>query len=183
MNWVDGKISSLICSYGWRWGRRWRRKPHGERRRPTASNCPRSAPASSPALTSPTATPAPPSPTSKVLTKKADIFGFHGLDSEVVVVAGGKEMYGMGVLAVADVVHAAEAHLSVYEAMERGVRGRFICFDSVVSGASEAARLRSQFRHPAAFDASDGEETTAAAPFSYRLCNHKLSTLMSVSVP
>lgn len=89
----------------------------------------------------------------------------------------------MGVLAVADVVHSAEAHLSVYEAMERGLRGRFICFDSVVSGAGEAARLGSQFRHPAAMDVSDGEETTAGAPFSYRLCNLKVSTLMSVSVP
>lgn len=83
----------------------------------------------------------------------------------------------MGVLAVADVGHAAEAHLSVYEAMERGVKGRFICFDSVVSGAGEAARLGSQLQHPAAMDAGDGEE-----PISYRLCDHKLSILMSVFV-
>lgn len=51
-----------------------------------------------------------------------------------------------GVLATADVKKVAEAHVSIYEAMDQGACGRYLCFDKVVRDEDEAIRLEHRLK-------------------------------------
>ncbi|XP_068303645.1 cinnamoyl-CoA reductase-like SNL6 [Pyrus communis] len=54
---------------------------------------------------------------------------------------GAQQMYQSGVLATVDITRLAEAHVGVFEAMNKAAFGRYICFDRVVDGEEEAEKL------------------------------------------
>ncbi|XP_042500186.1 cinnamoyl-CoA reductase-like SNL6 [Macadamia integrifolia] len=54
---------------------------------------------------------------------------------------GGQVMIEQGVLATVDVDTAAKAHVDVYEAMDYGACGRYLCFDRVVKRLDEVIDL------------------------------------------
>ncbi|ERN06677.1 hypothetical protein AMTRI_Chr01g112450 [Amborella trichopoda] len=88
---------------------------------------------------------------------------------------GAREMYEKGVLASVDVSMAAEAHVYLYENMEYGACGRYICFDRVIIRAEEAIDLQEKM---AVTILREGEGDSLALPV---LSNSKLSRLMSSS--
>lgn len=50
-------------------------------------------------------------------------------------------MLQQGILATADVKKVAEAHVHVYEAMDDGASGRYLCFERVVGRLDEAIEV------------------------------------------
>lgn len=66
--------------------------------------------------------------------------------SAVPYLKGGRVMLLRGVLATADVKKVAEAHVSIYEAMDQGACGRYLCFDKVVRDEDEAIRLEHRLK-------------------------------------
>nr|KJB08447.1 hypothetical protein B456_001G082300 [Gossypium raimondii] len=54
---------------------------------------------------------------------------------------GGQMMLQQGCLAIAEVEKVAKAHVSVYEGMNCGASGRYLCFDGVVRRQQEAIEL------------------------------------------
>ncbi|XP_042499760.1 cinnamoyl-CoA reductase-like SNL6 [Macadamia integrifolia] len=54
---------------------------------------------------------------------------------------GGQMMIEQGVLAPVDVDTAAKAHVDVYEAMDYGACGRYLCYDRVVKRLDEVIDL------------------------------------------
>ncbi|KAM4123880.1 hypothetical protein ACB094_01G189900 [Castanea mollissima] len=54
---------------------------------------------------------------------------------------GGQVMLQRGVLATGDVRKVAKAHVNVYEAMDYGACGRYLCFERVVQRLDEAVEL------------------------------------------
>ncbi|KAM1015123.1 hypothetical protein ACFX1Q_044855 [Malus domestica] len=54
---------------------------------------------------------------------------------------GAQEMYQSGVLATVDITRLAEAHVGVFEAMNKAAFGRYIWFDRVIDGEEEAEKL------------------------------------------
>ncbi|XP_028772280.1 cinnamoyl-CoA reductase-like SNL6 [Neltuma alba] len=89
---------------------------------------------------------------------------------------GSPAMYANGLLATADVVKVAEAHVCVYKAMDGTASGRYICFDKVIGSPCDAEKLANQTGLP--IDKICGAHTN---PDSLRitLSNHKLCRLMS----
>lgn len=51
-----------------------------------------------------------------------------------------------GHLAIEDVKKAAEAHVYVYEAMDNGACGRYLCFGKVVTKRSEAIVIENRLK-------------------------------------
>lgn len=90
-------------------------------------------------------------------------------------------MYVNGLLATVDVMRLAEAHVSVYEAMNQTAFGRYICFDHVIDGPDKAARLAGEMGFPV--DRICGGCTTREDPLrpQFELSNRKLSGLMSTT--
>lgn len=84
-------------------------------------------------------------------------------------------MYANGLLATVDVMRLAEAHVCVYEAMNKTGFGRYICFDKVIKREDEAEKLESQVGMPK--NKLSGNTNIISMPFE--LSNKKLTTLMS----
>lgn len=59
---------------------------------------------------------------------------------------GGQMMLQGGVLASVDVEKVAAAHLHVYEGMDNGASGRYLCFDRVVKRVSEAIEIENRLK-------------------------------------
>ncbi|PKA62030.1 Cinnamoyl-CoA reductase 1 [Apostasia shenzhenica] len=94
---------------------------------------------------------------------------------------GAEELLQKGLLATVDVDKAAEAHVSVYEAMSNGgACGRYLCFGHVVQRVEEAAELERQLgmqgRLTAAAGAGDRED--GSRPCLFELSKRKLCRLM-----
>lgn len=85
-----------------------------------------------------------------------------------------------GLLATVNVGKLAEAHISIYEAMDRTARGRYICFDHVIRRAEDVAELERRLgitsRMSVDFSALDHQ-----SPSWFELSNRKLSRLMNSS--
>ncbi|XP_050380810.1 cinnamoyl-CoA reductase-like SNL6 [Argentina anserina] len=67
-------------------------------------------------------------------------------DSSIPYLKGGKDMLKNGHLAIEDVEKAAEAHVFVYEAMDNGAGGRYLCFGNVIRKRSEAIELENRLK-------------------------------------
>lgn len=61
---------------------------------------------------------------------------------------GGRIMLERGVLAVANVKKVAEAHVLLYEAMDHGACGRYLCYENVLRRLSEAIELERKMKMP-----------------------------------
>lgn len=86
-------------------------------------------------------------------------------------------MYANGLLATVDVSRLAEAHVSVFDAMEKKTAfGRYICFDKVIVIQEEAEKLASDIGVPA--DKICGNSFNFIPTF-FELSNKKLTNLMS----
>uniref|UniRef100_A0A7N0U2N2 NAD-dependent epimerase/dehydratase domain-containing protein n=1 Tax=Kalanchoe fedtschenkoi TaxID=63787 RepID=A0A7N0U2N2_KALFE len=93
---------------------------------------------------------------------------------------GAPEMYRSGVLATVDVTRLAEAHVCVYEEMNRGAFGRYLCFDEVVDGEERARKLAGEAG--VAEQAITGCEGSAEPLKKYKLSNKKMASLVSRSI-
>lgn len=85
-------------------------------------------------------------------------------------------MYKSGVLATVDITSLAESHVRVYEEMNKGAFGRYLCFDQVVDGHEQAQKL--------AEEAGVAEQVITGSGSveelrRFKLCNRKLSNLIS----
>lgn len=97
--------------------------------------------------------------------------------------SGAKEMYSDGVLATVDVTTLADAHVRVFEAMIKTASGRYICFDRVIDGEDDAARLAGEMGMPVDKIRGGGEGESSREPRPrFELSNRKLSCLMSRSL-
>ena len=85
-------------------------------------------------------------------------------------------MYANGLLATVDVSRLAEAHVSVFEAMNKTAFGRYICFDQVIEREEEAEKLASEIGMPAN---KICENSFDFIPARFELSNKKLTNLMS----
>ncbi|XP_017698532.1 cinnamoyl-CoA reductase-like SNL6 [Phoenix dactylifera] len=88
---------------------------------------------------------------------------------------GAHEMFAEGLLATVDVQKVAEAHVCVYEAMSNTACGRYICYDRIIQRAEEAAELERQLGIANRISG----ETPTDHPTWFKLCNRKISRLMS----
>lgn len=91
-----------------------------------------------------------------------------------------------GVLATADVKKVAEAHASVYEAMDQGACGRYLCFDRVIRDGDEAIQLEDRLKMQGLLisrgrNELQGEEVAVEGGCS--ISNAKLANLMSYASP
>lgn len=86
-------------------------------------------------------------------------------------------MYEKSLLATVDVRSVAEAHVCVYEEMEMGASGRYICLDKLITGAEDATDLATQLNMRLGFSAEE-ESTVRDEHRSYRILNAKLARLM-----
>ncbi|KDP24364.1 hypothetical protein JCGZ_25660 [Jatropha curcas] len=59
---------------------------------------------------------------------------------------GFSKMLQRGILATGDVNKVAEAHVRVYEAIDGGAYGRYLCFDKVVQRLDEALQLEDELK-------------------------------------
>lgn len=84
-------------------------------------------------------------------------------------------MFMEGLLATVNVDKVAEAHVSVYEEMNGTAGGRYICYDHVIRRAEEAAELERQLGI-----SNRIYRGIPADPTWFKLCNRKLSRLMSL---
>ncbi|XP_059670545.1 cinnamoyl-CoA reductase-like SNL6 [Cornus florida] len=62
-------------------------------------------------------------------------------ESSLPYLKGGQVMLQRGILATEDVDRMAEVHVHVYEAMDHGACGRYLCFNRVVRRSDEAIQL------------------------------------------
>lgn len=92
---------------------------------------------------------------------------------------GAKEMYSAGVLATVDVTRLADAHVCVFEAMTKTASGRYICYDRVIDGEDDAARLAGEMGMAVDKIRGDGGESSTQPRPRFELSNRKLSCLMS----
>ena len=88
-------------------------------------------------------------------------------------------MYSHGVLATIDITKLAEAHLCVFKAMRRNACGRYICFEDVVDGQSDAEKLAKEIGMPVDKICGDASSTSL---HKIQLSNEKLCRLMSMSL-
>lgn len=84
-------------------------------------------------------------------------------------------MFAEGLLATVDVNRIAEVHVCVCEAMSSTACGRYICYDHIVQRPEEAAELKRQLGIANRISG----ETPADRPTWLKLCNRKISRLMS----
>lgn len=94
---------------------------------------------------------------------------------------GGQAMMQRGALATADVRKVAEAHVCIYEAMDQGSCGRYLCFDKAVTSGDEAMEFEQRLKMPGLLsrgrNVSQGEQVAAEAHCI--LSNTKLANLLS----
>lgn len=87
-------------------------------------------------------------------------------------------MYQSGLLATVDVMRLAEAHVSVYEAMNKSAFGRYICFDQVIETEQEAEKLAGETSMSKNKICGNNGSTSVHHP-RYELSNRKLTSLLS----
>ncbi|GLU01669.1 hypothetical protein SLE2022_189660 [Rubroshorea leprosula] len=93
---------------------------------------------------------------------------------------GGRIMLQKGLLAVADMKKVAEAHVHIYEAMDYGACGRYLCFEKVVRRLNEATDLENKLKMPGSL--SRGGQGTisedADEEIQNNISNSKLARLL-----
>lgn len=90
---------------------------------------------------------------------------------------GAQEMYSQGFLASVDVTKLAEAHASVFKAMNNEASGRYICFDHVIDTHSEAEKLAKDIGMPE--EKICGDASNNSSIHRFELSNEKLCRIMS----
>ncbi|KAG4911484.1 Cinnamoyl-CoA reductase-like SNL6 [Glycine max] len=90
---------------------------------------------------------------------------------------GAQEMYSQGFLASVDVTKLAEAHASVFKAMNNEASGRYICFDHVIDTHSEAEKLAKDIGMPK--EKICGDASNNSSIHRFELSNEKLCRIMS----
>ncbi|KAL8097769.1 hypothetical protein AgCh_030768 [Apium graveolens] len=111
------------------------------------------------------------------LIKGSEFFN-RNTTSTIAYLKGAQEMYERGLLATVDVNRLAEAHVCVFEELNRTASGRYICFDQVIKNEEEAETLAQETGiHINVI--SETENTSGNAPTQLELSNLKLSRLMS----
>ncbi|KAK9924764.1 hypothetical protein M0R45_033115 [Rubus argutus] len=95
----------------------------------------------------------------------------------------GKEMLKNGHLAIEDVKKAAEAHVYVYEAMDNGACGRYLCFGKVVTKRSEAIDIENRLKVHGLLSGVSHEalDEEADEEINSMLSNAKLTSLIRAS--
>ncbi|KAA8548111.1 hypothetical protein F0562_004628 [Nyssa sinensis] len=91
---------------------------------------------------------------------------------------GAQEMYADRLLATVDVNRLAEAHIRVFEAMNKMAFGRYICFDHIIEGDDETQKLERQTGLQINIISGSGS-ASGNFPVQFELSNLKLSGLMS----
>ncbi|KAF8407926.1 hypothetical protein HHK36_007066 [Tetracentron sinense] len=76
----------------------------------------------------------------------APSFPYAHTESSLPYLKGGHQMLQLGILATADVIKVAEAHIRVYEAMDNGACGRYLCFERVIRRLDEAIELENELK-------------------------------------
>lgn len=106
-------------------------------------------------------------------------FPYANEDISVPYLKGGSTMLKRGTLAVAGVKKVAEAHVGVYEAMDYGACGRYLCFEKVVKRLDDAIALENQLMmHGFLSRGSNGSSLDAAEEIRSNLSNSKLAKLL-----
>ncbi|XVF14093.1 hypothetical protein REPUB_Repub09cG0027600 [Reevesia pubescens] len=103
-------------------------------------------------------------------------FSYRNPTATIAYLKGAQEMYANGLLATVDVSRLAEAHVSVFEAMNKTAFGRYICFDQVIEREEEAEKLASEIGMPANKISGNSFDFI---PTRFELSNKKLTNLMS----
>ncbi|OMP11911.1 3-beta hydroxysteroid dehydrogenase/isomerase [Corchorus capsularis] len=103
-------------------------------------------------------------------------FSYRNPTATIAYLKGAQEMYGVGLLATVDVRRLAEAHVSVFEAMNTTACGRYICFDQVIGTEEEAEKLAKEMGMPANKICGNSFDFI---PNRFELSNKKLDNLMS----
>ncbi|KAL5540611.1 hypothetical protein UlMin_043186 [Ulmus minor] len=99
---------------------------------------------------------------------------------------GAQEMYECGVLATVDVNRLAEAHVCVFEELNKTASGRYICFDRIIDSVEEAEELARQTNICKTRICGNGATSTSSSRNvrpRFQLSNRKLSNLMSTTTP
>ncbi|CAK7335093.1 unnamed protein product [Dovyalis caffra] len=89
---------------------------------------------------------------------------------------GGSDMLRRGLLAIADVRKVAEAHVHVYEAMDTGAHGRYLCYEKVVHSLDEAIQLENELNIQGLL--SGGRSGIISEEIHSNLSNSKLARLL-----
>ena len=93
-------------------------------------------------------------------------------------------MLQRGVLASNDISKVAKAHVHVYEEMDYGASGRYLCFERVITRLDEAIQLENKLKIHGQLCAggenlpSSTQETDGGEIQSISLSNSKLDRLM-----
>jgi len=85
-------------------------------------------------------------------------------------------MLRQGVLGISDVRKVAEAHVHVYEAMDNGACGRYICYERVVQRLDEAIQLENELNIQGLV--SGGRSGILSEEINSNLSNSKLARLL-----
>lgn len=86
-------------------------------------------------------------------------------------------MYRDGLLATVDVNRLAEAHICVFEEMNKTASGRYICFDEVIQREEELVKLSGETGMQT--NVLSGGNASDSFSFRFKLSNTKLCRLMS----
>ncbi|KAJ4831509.1 hypothetical protein Tsubulata_004742 [Turnera subulata] len=89
---------------------------------------------------------------------------------------GAPDMYKNGLLATIDVMKLADAHASVFQAMNKTAFGRYICYDRVIESEYQAEKLAMQIGVPVNKISGNEPENVQAR---FELSDKKLRTLMA----
>ncbi|XP_023728137.1 cinnamoyl-CoA reductase-like SNL6 [Lactuca sativa] len=92
--------------------------------------------------------------------------------STIAYLKGGQDMYDYGLLATVDVDKLADAHVYVYEEMNKSGGGRYVCYDKVVCSPNEVQSLEEETGVHINTSSNDFE-------FRFVLSNRKLDRLLS----
>ncbi|GAB2210903.1 hypothetical protein Droror1_Dr00016192 [Drosera rotundifolia] len=100
-------------------------------------------------------------------------------ESSLPYLKGGRIMFQRGTLATKDVDKLAKAHVQVYEDLDYGACGRYICYDRIVSTTEEAIQLENALKlHGLLSGDRNAEENDADAMIPARITNNKLNRLL-----
>ncbi|OMO96536.1 3-beta hydroxysteroid dehydrogenase/isomerase [Corchorus capsularis] len=95
---------------------------------------------------------------------------------------GGRIMLQQGYLAVADVKKVAEAHVHIYEAMDYGACGRYLCFERVIRKLNEAIELENGLKMQGALSGERHHQQLLSEDeyegIPSKISNSKLATLL-----
>nr|KJB75872.1 hypothetical protein B456_012G062200 [Gossypium raimondii] len=106
-------------------------------------------------------------------------FSHRNPTATIAYLKGAQEMYAKGLLATVDVIRLAEAHVAVFEAMNKTAFGRYICFDRIIARDEEAEKLASEIGIPPNRICGNSLEFI---PTHFELSNKKLNNLMSRTI-